>query len=106
MPELRQRQPRVTDPAFLKFVRTKPCCSCGKPPPSQAAHIRMANLTLGKRAVGVGERPDDKWSIPMCSRCHLGEQHRTGERLFWQRHRADPFQTAMNLYKEYQAGRK
>jgi hypothetical protein len=103
---LRQRQPRVTDPAFLAFVRTKPCCVCVEAPPSQAAHIRMSSLALGKRECGKGEKPDDKWSVPLCPLCHLDGDvsvHRVGEEWFWRIVGLNPFAIAALLYAEFEA---
>jgi hypothetical protein len=54
--ELRQREPRVEDEAFLAFVRTHLCAACGAPPPNHAAHIAMACPERGKRATGFGEK--------------------------------------------------
>lgn len=106
MTALRQRQPRVKDTAFLAFVRTHQCTTCGKGPPSQAAHIRMGSLAYDKRSTGAGEKPSDKWAVSLCVGCHLGEQHRMGERIFWEQHRIDPFAVAQRLYKMFQSRRK
>lgn len=105
---VRQRQPRVECPAFLEFVRTKPCCACNRHPPSQAAHLRMGNLEIGKRPTGIGEKPSDRWANPLCADCHLDApdaQHNVGEVAFWARVGVDPFQNAMALYGEFEAGR-
>ena len=104
MPELRQREPRVEDKAFLAFVRRQRCCVCGATPPVQAAHIRMGNLTRGKRPTGIGERPSDKFSVPLCVDCHLdGPEalHKLGEERFWQRVGMNPFVFAAALYEEF-----
>ena len=68
--DLRQREPRVEDKAFLAFVRTHRCAACGAPPPNHAAHIRMACPALGKRSVGTAEKPDDRWAVGLCRECH------------------------------------
>ena len=104
MPELRQREPRIEDKAFLVFVREQRCCVCGAPPPVQAAHIRMASLAHGKRETGRGERPSDKWTVGLCSDCHLdgpNAQHKMGEKRFWQSHNLNPFVIAQRLYAEF-----
>jgi hypothetical protein len=103
--QLRQRQPRVKDAAFLAFVRTNPCCACNRTP-SQAAHIRMGSLAHDKRPTGKGERPSDRWSVPLCARCHLGEQHRMGERIFWEQCGIDPFTIAKKLFERFERDRK
>ena len=103
MSELRQRQPRLVDPGYLAFLHTKRCCICGFPT-IEAAHIRMANLELGKRETGKQEKPDDKWAVPLCSWCHReapDSQHNSNEAEFWARFELDPFAIAQALYAEY-----
>ena len=104
MTALRQREPRKSNAAFLAFVRRQRCCACGEFPPVQAAHVRMASPECGKRATGIGERPDDRWSVPLCARCHLDGPdalHKVGEERFWKRAGVDPFALAAALYEEF-----
>lgn len=101
MTALRQRQPRIKDAAFLKFVRQQPCTTCGKAAPNQAAHIRMGSLAYDKRSTGAGERPSDRWSTPLCAKCHLYTQHTMGERAFWEAHKIDPFAVAKKLFAAF-----
>lgn len=106
--ELRQRDPRVECPAFLAFVRRRPCCACGAPAPSQAAHVRMGEPRLGKRNAGIGEKPSDRWAVPLCAPCHLDSpnaQHRVGEHRFWIGVGLNPFKVAMDLYAQFERGR-
>ncbi len=109
MPDgLRQREPRVEDKAFLAYVRLQRCCSCGAPPPSQAAHIRMACQERGKRATGKGEKPSDRWAVPLCQSCHQdgpGAQHRGSEAAFWRRAGVDPFAIAEALYAAFKGAK-
>lgn len=98
MTALAQRDPRQRDPAFLAFLRQHPCCVCGKPGPSDPCHIRMANLVLGKRYTGKGEKPHDRYSVPMC-RPHHDEQHSMSESKFWQIVMLNPFKIAHDLYQ-------
>lgn len=105
---VRQRQPRIECPAFLAFVRQHPCCSCNKPAPSQAAHIRMGCLEIGKRPTGIAEKPSDRYCTPLCAGCHLDDndaQHRIGEQAFWKRIGRNPFDIAAALYAEFEATR-
>lgn len=95
---LRQRQPRVEDPAYLAYVRTLPCLVCGRPGPSDPAHIRAAAPLYGKRYTGKGEKPDDKWVLPLCRREH-DAQHRESELGWWAgMGLVDPFAVAVALY--------
>lgn len=104
VPLMRQREPRLYDPKFLEFLRTCRCCCCGKYPPNEAAHIRMACPEIGKRETGMQEKPDDKFAVPLCSWCHRdGEnaQHKTDEKVFWAMWEIDPFLIAAKFYAEY-----
>ena len=101
---LGQRQPRIKCPAFLAFVRRRPCCVCHAPPPSQAAHIKMPSLAHGKRHSGIGEKPSDRWCVSLCADCHLngpGAQHQIGEVAFWKKAGIDPFETSIKLWAEF-----
>ena len=31
----------------------------------------MGSLAHGKRESGKGEKPDDRWAVPLCAGCHL-----------------------------------
>ena len=106
MTELRQRQPRVECEGYLTFIRNFPCCVCNMRQPSEAAHVKLACPTLGKRAVGMAEKPDDKWSVPLCSGCHRTDndaQHAGSEESFWIRTGKYPLQLAADLYARYLA---
>ena len=93
---LRQRQPRVKDNKHLEFIRSLPCCICGRID-TEAAHIRTANIQIGKRETGRGEKPSDQWTVPLCC-AHHAEQHGMNEMAFWKKHGGiDPFLLAMQL---------
>jgi hypothetical protein len=95
------RHPRERDPKYLAFLRTKPCCLCGQP--SEACHIRSASLEHGKSHTGLGEKPSDRWCVPLCRSCH-GKQHSMNELAFWKSHGVNPFTLAQKYYAEYQRG--
>lgn len=97
--ELRQRQPRVLDARYIAAVRLLPCAirPCQRLP-IEAAHIRFGRHGL-KRATGLGERPDDRWALPLC-RWHHSHQHRSGEVKWWQDRGIDPIEVAIRLYAE------
>lgn len=108
MTELRQRQPRVEDKAFLAFVRRRRCCGCGEWPPVQAAHLRGACPERDKRQTGKGEKSSDRWTVPLCARCHLDAPdslHRTSEETFFRRIGIDPFAMADALYAEFSSSK-
>lgn len=51
------------DEAYLDFVRSLPCCACGKNAPSHAHHE-----TGGGR--GKGQKAPDNRTMPLCFQCH------------------------------------
>lgn len=92
----KQKRPRIEDERHLKFIRSLRCCICGAPNPDPA-HIRAASAIHGKRETGGGERPSDKFVVPLC-RAHHDEQHNGNELLFWVAKGVDPFGLALALY--------
>jgi hypothetical protein len=103
MSDLRQRLPRKRDDAHLRYVRAQKCCLgfCNRP--AEAAHIRMACDAIGKLPTGMQEKPDDKWTVPLCGYHHrtgVGAQHKMGERDFWELAGINPFEIAVVLWIE------
>lgn len=92
-----QRQPRAHNEKHLQFIRGLPCLVCKNNLTIDAAHIRYSDLGRGKRAVGVGEKPDDKWTVPLCRNDHT-MQHSIGERSYWEGLGIDPIAVAQKLY--------
>lgn len=69
----------------------------------------MACPERGKRSTGMGERPSDRWAVPLCPDCHLDgpdAQHKGSERAFWDRAGVDPFEVAAQLWDEFQTERR
>jgi hypothetical protein len=97
MANLRQREPRERNATYLTWIRTQPCCICGDNTAVEAAHLRVGSINDGKRDTGGGERPSDKWALPLCGRHHR-EQHGMNERLFWTSYGIDPFALAMHYH--------
>ena len=93
---MRKRQPRQKDGSHLDFIRDLPCIVCGAESTIDAAHIRAGDPRAAKRHTGMGERPDDIWTLPLC-RKHHDMQHRGGELSFWKTWRIDPIATAAFL---------
>ena len=79
---MRQRKPRQNDEAHLAYLRQLPCVCCGNNTATEAAHVRMPDMRADKPKVGMAEKPDDCWALPMCGACHR-RQHEDGERRFW-----------------------
>ncbi len=100
-----QRQPRLLDPGYLAWLRTKRCCVCLRAPPCEAAHIRYSDASAGKVNPGIGRKPDDRYAVPLCSWCHRKSptsQHNIGdEALFWRSNMINPLKFAADYYAEY-----
>jgi hypothetical protein len=94
---MKQRRPREHDEAHLRFIRQLPCCVCLDNTATEAAHIRMADARAAKPMVGLGEKPDDKFVTPLCSKCHR-DQHLCGERDWWPLWDIDPVFLALALH--------
>lgn len=96
------REPRERDEAHLAAIRKMPCIGCGTDGRSEAAHLRAASAAHDKRETGIGEKPSDRWSLPLCYVCHRtgpGAQHSHGELAFWAAKGIDPFETALALHE-------
>ena len=53
------------DKQRLELIRSLPCCQCGASPRSQAAHSNF-----GIHGKGKGIKADDRYTIPLCHKCH------------------------------------
>ena len=105
---LKQRQPRLRDPGYLKWLRTQRCaCGCLQGPPCDAAHLRANSWTYGKDVAGAGSKPDDRWALPLKHAHHM-EQHDHGHELGWWAARGvkDPFALCLEYYARYQQEQK
>lgn len=91
------KRPRQKDDKHLDFIRSLPCVCCGNDIETEAAHLRAAAPQYGKRYTGKSEKPSDKWTLPLCGRCHR-QQHDIGEIQFWEANRINPFILAMSLF--------
>jgi hypothetical protein len=94
---MRQRQPRKKDPRYLAWLRTMPCLLCGDNVSVEACHVRKADLARDKRQTGAGEKPDDRWALPMCG-THHRYSHHMGEPAFWILVGVDPINVCIVLY--------
>lgn len=90
------RQVPERDPAHLEYIRQCPCLGCGMDPAGEAAHVRMASAVYGKPNPGIGRKPADKWSLPLCRDCHK-VQHEHGEAAFWEAIKLNPIIACMAL---------
>lgn len=91
------RQPRQHCERHLDFVRQLGCVVCQNDIETEAAHIRFSCLEAGKRSTGMGEKSDDRWTVPLCN-LHHGMQHAWSEREFWKAVGRDPIKIAQELW--------
>lgn len=90
--QVRQREPRVRDRAYMAWVAQLPCVACacrGRLKRGvHVAHIRAGYPDRpGWREFGKAEKPHDTHTAPLCPGCHLDgpqAQHRGSERAFWE----------------------
>jgi hypothetical protein len=92
-----QRHPRKFDEQHLAFIRRLPCIVCHDNTGTQAAHVRMSDARIAKINPGVGAKPDDKYTLPLCGECHA-KQHSMNELKFWEYRNIDPVLMALALY--------
>lgn len=93
----RRRRPREEDGQHLKFIASLPCVSCGINECSDAAHLRAGNRLYGKPITGMGEKPSDRWTLPLCRMCHA-KQHGMNEISFWEAREINPWALCQTLH--------
>jgi hypothetical protein len=98
-PNHKRMKPSGKSPTHLDLIRQLPCLLSGRP--AEAAHIRYADAKHGKAETGVGRKPDDRWTVPLCPELHRllkGCQHDSDERAWWQQFGVDPLDVAGRLW--------
>ena len=96
---LRQRQPRIRDERHLKWLRKLQCAVTGRQEGIEAAHVRYGDHLLGKRPTGYGERPDDRWALPLHHSEHRAQHAYGDERGWWRLQGIEPLAVALALYE-------
>ncbi len=81
---------RIQLPAYLDWIRTLPCASCGAPPPSDPSHVDSFK--------GQGTKSPDPFAIPECRRCH--ERYERGAPQVDERIRRAAFYLLQAIYEE------
>lgn len=98
----RFRKPRDECKAHLRNVSRLPCLLTQRYG-VQVAHLRYTDGRYGKRHVGLGEKPDDRWVVPLCPALHMmntGSQHHDGnEQLWWSEMGVDAIRVAHLLWE-------
>ena len=95
---MRQKQPRERNDKHLRFIRGLPCVICRNDIQTQAAHLRFSDAASGKVNAGVGAKPSDCYTVPLCQDCHSSQHNMGDERAFWELAGFDPLALAAKLY--------
>lgn len=90
------RRQRAKDKRHLKVIARLPSVISGQTP-CDACHIRYVDKRFDKRPTGLGEKPDDRWVLPLTRNQHI-TQHRGNERDFWKSKNIDATAFAKGLY--------
>lgn len=93
-----EKESRIRSKNHLQFVASKPCIVCWIKGRTQSAHIRYPVPSINKGVSGVGCKPCDLFTVPLCVECHA-EQHRMKEKKFWNDSCIDPIEEAIILGK-------
>lgn len=112
--QVRQRDPRIRDKAYLGFVATLPCIACAVRgrllKPVEGAHVKVGYPEAGWRAFGHSERAHDRRTVPICAYHHRlgrGAQHQNNggdERAWWDAMGIYPAALCEALVAAYEAG--
>lgn len=92
---------RHHDRNHLDFIRGLSCVICGSHRAVEACHVRFSDASYAKGNPGIGTKPSDAWTVPMCAEHHrLGTdaQHNSNEKAWWEHHRIDPLMVALKLH--------
>lgn len=98
---------RMEDTAHLAFIRKLPSVLSGAMG-CEACHIRIGSALHRKKHTGMGQKPDDAWTLPLTPGEHK-RQHSENELAFWRSYGIDPFELAIRLYEvsgDLEAGAK
>lgn len=103
------KTPRRRERDYLGYVAAMPCAGClartGRfVRPVQVAHLRSGSLEHGKRPTGGAEKPGDRWTSPLCWKCHESQHHRGDELAWWAELGIDPFALCVALQADFDRG--
>lgn len=100
---LRQRLKRQRDPEYLAWLRMQRCaCGCLQAPPCDAAHLRASSAEHDKINAGIGNKPDDKWALPLKHSHHMAMHDYGDERGWWEKHGvSDPFALCLEYNEKF-----
>ena len=93
-PKIRGRE---RNEAHLAYIRKLPSVVSGKRFNIEACHIRYSDAGTHKLNPGVGRKPHDRYTVPLCADEHR-TQHGMNERAFWEMHKINPVSIAAQLW--------
>lgn len=97
---------RIKSPAHREFIRSLPCLICADNTTVECCHIRYPDPRIAKQSTGVGIKPNDCFSVPLCGMHHRA-QHDQGEQKFWRLGGVDPVLVGLALWAvsgDYESG--
>lgn len=97
-PGSRPKGGKLRSKKFLDRVRGEPCLICGSPPRNHAHHLRHSEKS------GMGQKVSDKWTVPLCWKCHASCHTRGREDAWWIEQGIDPIKWSENFFKEWKNG--
>lgn len=111
--QIDQRRPRERNSPYLGWIAALPCAVAMAQGRIQhgvhVAHLRVGSVEHGKRATGLGEKPDDRWCLPLSPEMHVNgpkSQHAFGDEVgFWAQYGIDPFELSLVLQEAYAKGK-
>lgn len=101
------KHPRRHSEKHLAWIRTLPSLVRGDGP-VEAAHVRYADVAVGKRYTGMAEKPSDCWVVPLAHAVHMSQHAAGDERRWWADEGINPLIIAALLFVhsgDHDAGR-
>jgi len=95
---MRYSQSTGANVAHQDYIRTLSCLVCSNNIETECAHVRFSDARAAKPESGMGRKPEDCWTVPLCSRHHR-DQHDMGEVAFWNKHGIDPIFVCLALWR-------
>lgn len=68
---------RIRDRAYLDYLGTQPCASCG----ASDGTVVGAHIRAGHEG-GTSLKPADDLTLPLCFRCHASQERQPGP-MWW-----------------------
>lgn len=94
LPKRKPRRGPVRDWRYKDWIRSLPCCTCGRPPRSEAAHTGTDG--------GKSMKASDRSCVPLCFWCHSEyDNGMRGNHLFEQGHHVCFVEKVKELNQEY-----